>query len=113
MIMNKTILVYDTEGVYFNLLKDRVKGGFEFVAYAGQQQSKGFDAIAFFLHDTIEALDISRLYDRSKPFILASYNSRSGITHENNMYVINMSLPVTEILNMLNAIFNELKELLK
>ncbi len=107
-IMKKKVLVYDTEMGYYNLLKEKIKEGFEFIAYAGQAGTKGFDAIAFFLHDKIEALDIARLYDNSKPFILAADNLKEGMKHDRNMYVINISLPLTDILNMLRDIFKDL-----
>lgn len=108
--MKKKVLVYDNEVGYYKMLKEKIKEGFEFIAYAGQAGTKGFDAIAFFLQDKIEALDIARLCDNSIPFILAAHNSHAGIRHENNMYIINISLPVTDILDMLKQIFNELRE---
>jgi hypothetical protein len=106
--MKKKVLVYDNEVGYYNLLVNSIKEGFEFTLYSGQGSGAGFDVIMFFLHDKIEALDIARLYDASKPFILAADNSHAGIRHDSNMYVLNLSLPQDDIMDMLNSIFNEL-----
>ncbi|SFQ77870.1 hypothetical protein [Flavobacterium akiainvivens] len=107
--MKKKVLVYDSEVGYYNLLKNNIKDGFEFDICNGCANSKGFDAVAFFMHDKIEALDIARLYSNDKPFILAADNGHAGIKQEENMYVINTSLPHDDILKMLKGIFNELQ----
>jgi hypothetical protein len=109
-VMRKKVLVYDNEVGYFNLLVKSLTDGFEFIFYTGQQVVDSFDIVAFFMHDNIEALDIARLYDAGKPFILAADNSHAGIKHENNMYVINTALPREDILKMLRKIFKELAQ---
>ncbi|MES2487555.1 MAG: hypothetical protein V4581_16615 [Bacteroidota bacterium] len=111
--MKIKVLVYDSEIGYYLLLKNNILKGFEFVLYTKAEDSMGYDAVAFFLNNKIEAIDMLRLYDESKPFVLGANNGHSYVQHRDNAYIINIALPHNKIVACFKTLFNELLLLCK
>lgn len=108
--MKEKVLVYDNAKGHYRQLIQKMHSAFEFELYTGNKSSDGFAAVIFFLNDKIEVLHINSLYNANMPFVLVAPNGHMGIKHENNMYVINMLMPVKHILNMLTQLLAELQQ---
>ena len=111
--MKIKVLVYDSEVGYYLLLKNNILKGFEFVLYNQADKNMSYDAVAFFLNNKIEAIDMLRLYDANKPFVLGANNGHDYVQHRDNAYIINTALPHNKIIACFKNLFKELLLLYK
>jgi len=107
--MKMKVLVYDNELGYYQMLKDNIVTGFDFVLYRNGQTSKGFDVVVFFLNNQIEAIDMLKLYNEDIPFVLGIINGHNNIQHRDNAYIINIAQTYDEIEASMRNLFNELE----
>lgn len=91
--MKKRVLVYDNQKGYYDLLKDTLRAGYDFRLFNnGNDVKDEYDAVVFFLHDEIEFMDMVKLYNPEKPFVLGSSARRNEhLDKKVNMVTIDLS----------------------
>jgi hypothetical protein len=110
--MKKKVLVYDNQLGYYELLNDTVRSGYDFLLYDKSKGHKdGYDAVAFFLHDELELLDMVNLYVPEIPFVLgATKKGNSYLRGREAVFIVDISQTKDEIVENLQAIFNEISQ---
>ena len=113
--MKKKVLVYDNQLGYYELLKDAVSNSYDFLLFSKRLNHKEkYDAVAFFLHDDLELLDIANVYEPAVPFILGTSKRGNGYIKSNDtnsVFTVDISQTKDEIVNNLQIIFSEISQL--
>lgn len=109
--MKKEVLVYDNQTGYYDMLKSKLKEGFEFILFTRgmKRMASEFDAVLFFLHEEMELMDLMTMYRNKVPLILGlskSYDAAGDMGE--NVYPLNLQQTQKGIIESLKAIFNKL-----
>lgn len=109
--MKKEVLVYDNQTGYYDMLKSKLKEGFDFILFKSDMARvvKEFDAVLFFLHEDLELIDLSRLYNAKIPLILGlSKTVFDANATMDNVYTFNLQQTKHGLLKSLRSIFKNL-----
>lgn len=106
----KEVLVYDSQLGYYEMLRSRLKEGFNFVLFTrGMTKVADFDAILFFLHEDIELVDLSGLYHTKVPLIIGLSKKTDGETGQDNVYTLNLQQTKKGLINSVRQLLRKLR----
>ncbi|MXN90984.1 hypothetical protein GR160_07060 [Flavobacterium sp. Sd200] len=113
--MKKKVLVYDNQLGYYEMLVRTIKKGYEFFLYKNKSDAdEEYDAIAFFLHDEIEHLDMVRVYRPELPFVFAIGNKQdASLKTPDNVFIIDLDRTKGAIVKKFKDVFRQISLLVK
>jgi hypothetical protein len=111
--MNIKVLVYDNELGYYQMLRESIKDGVDFILHSIKSNLKEYDAIVFFLSSAIEAIDLAKLHRDDMPFVLAANNGHNFVQYRDNTCIVNLAQTRDEIIYEFKILFSELLKLRK
>jgi hypothetical protein len=112
--MKKTILVYDNQLGYYNLLKENFKHDYKLVLFNKDYKlySVGEDATVFFLHDDIELIDLIKIYRPEVPLVIGcSQPGAHCLSGKKNIYDLSLMQTKDEILRQLGDLLHTIIEI--
>jgi len=112
--MKKTILVYDNQLGYFNLLKDNFKHDYKLVLFNEDYKlyNIGEDATVFFLYDDIEVIDLIKIYQPEVPLIIGcSYAGAHCLSGKKNIYDLSLMQTKDEIVRQLGDLLHTITDI--
>lgn len=109
----KEVLVYDSQLGYYEMLKSRLKEGFNFVLFTrGMTKiAEEFDAVLFFLHEDIELIDLSRLYNAKVPIIIGLSKDVAEETTQGNIYTLNLQQTKKGLIKRVRMLLKKLRDI--
>lgn len=108
----KEVLVYDSQLGYYEMLRSRLKEGFNFVLFTrGMTKiAEEFDAVLFFLHEDIELIDLSALFHAKVPLIIGLSKNAENDARQENVYTLNLQQTKKSLINSVRLLLKKLRE---
>lgn len=100
--MNMRILVYDRQKGYYEWLRKEMAGRAKVIHTYTFSAKENYDMIIFFMHDSLEMLDIVKAHNKNIPFIICSSLEKNGeakLAGKNTPQIIRLSMHKNQILD--------------